>query len=166
MPAHRKPVDQLVNRRGGRGRQLTVIKRDEAFVAPAPPVGLRKYGREAWAAFWTSDVSGAIDMAADREDLEHWARSVDERARLWPLAMKEPLTRGSMGQLVPNPLFNVIDRLTRDIDRLSDRFGMNPAARFRLQFTVSEAGKSANELLRMLTESSMDVPDVIDLEDL
>jgi hypothetical protein len=38
---------------------------------------------------------------------------------------------------------------------------MNPMARWRLQFTVSEAGKSANDLLKLLSE---DVPEVIDLD--
>lgn len=163
MPAHRKPVDQLVNRRGGRGRQLSVVRRDGAFVAPDAPEGLRAHGRAAWESFWKSDVSSAVDFAADGEDLAHWARCVDERARLWPIAMKNPLVTGSMKQLVPNPLFRVIDGLTRDIDRLSDRFGMNPAARYRLQFTVTEAGKSANQLLAML-DQDLEVPDVIDVE--
>lgn len=156
----------LANRRGGRGRGLTVLARDDAFIAPAAPTGLNAAGKKAWNEFWGSDVSAAVDLSADRSDLEHWARCIDERARIWPIIRKAPLVKGSHGQLMLNPLTRRARDLSGEIQRLSDRFGMNPAARFRLQLTVSEAGKSANELLRMLTETSADVPEVIDLDDL
>lgn len=156
----------LANKRGGRGRGLSVVKRDEAFIAPAAPTGIGAAGKKAWESFWRSDVSAAVDLDADATELHHWARCVDERERLWDIVKKAPLVKGSHGQLMANPLSRRIRDLTQDIDRISDRFGMNPMARFRLQFTVSEAGKSANELLRMLTESSVDMPDVIDLDDL
>jgi hypothetical protein len=55
---------------------------------------------------------------------------------------------------------------TQDADRISDRFGMNPMSRWRLQFTVSEAGKSAADLLKLLTGFDENAPDVIDLDDL
>ena len=41
---------------------------------------------------------------------------------------------------------------------------MNPMSRWRLQFTVSEAGKSAADLLKLRTEFDPDQPDVIDLK--
>lgn len=167
MPgARQKDPALLANRRAGRGRGLTVLAREEAFIAPAPPPGLLAAGKNAWEDFWRSDVSAAVDISADRVDLEHWARCIDQRERFRKIADKAPLIKGSHGQLMLNPLHRRIRDLGDEIQRLSDRFGMNPAARFRLQFTVSEAGKSANELLKMLTESSVDMPDVIDLDDL
>jgi P27 family predicted phage terminase small subunit len=156
----------LINRRAGRGRGLTVLPRDDAFIVPAPPAGLRAAGRRAWRDFWTADVSAAVDIAADREDLEDWIKAIDERAKLRVTADKAPLVRGSHGQFMLNPLFRRLTTLDDKIQRYSDRFGMNPAARFRLQFTVSEAGKSANELLRMLTDSAVELPEVVSLDDL
>lgn len=164
--ARQKDPSLLANRRGGRGRGLSVVTRDDTFKPPSVPAGISTPGKKAWEAFWRSDVSAAVDIDADSTELNHWVRCVDERERLWVIVKKAPLVKGSHGQLMANPLSRRIRDLTQDIDRISDRFGMNPMARFRLQFTVSEAGKSANELLRMLTESSVDVPDVIDLEDL
>jgi P27 family predicted phage terminase small subunit len=163
--ARQKDPALLANRRGGRGRGLTVLARDDAFIAPAPPSGLNAPGKKAWDEFWRSEVSAAVDFSADRSDLEHWAQCIDERARIWPIIRKAPLVKGSHGQLMLNPLTRRARDLSDEIQRLSDRFGMNPAARFRLQLTVSEAGKSANELLRMLSEAP-DLPDVIDLDDL
>lgn len=114
-----------------------------------------------WESFWRSEVSAAVDIEADREDLEDWARCVDERARFRAAIKKQPLIRGSHGQLKRNPLAIDVKDLSERIQKYSDRFGMNPMARWRLQFTVSEAGKSANDLLKLLSE---DVPEVIDLD--
>jgi P27 family predicted phage terminase small subunit len=166
MPgARQKDPELLANRRGGRGRGMTVLARPDAFIAPTPPSGLLAAGKNAWADFWQSDVSAAVDINADRVDLENWARAVDQRERFRKIVDKAPLIKGSHGQLMLNPLHRKIRELTDEIGKASDRFGMNPMARWRLQFTVSEAGKSANDLLKLLSESA-DLPDVIDLDEL
>ena len=152
MPgARQKDPNLLANKRGGRGRGLVVLARDEAFIAPAPPTGLGVVGRRAWEAFWQSDVSSAVDVNADRVDLENWVKAVEQRERFRKIADKAPLVKGRHGQLMVNPLNRRIRELSEEIGRVSDRFGMNPMARWRLQFTVSEAGKSVNDLLKMLS---------------
>lgn len=166
MPgARQKDPSLLANQRGGRGRGLTVLARPDAFIAPKPPTGLTVAGKVAWDAFWRSDVSAAVDIDADRVDLENWVKAVDQRERFRKIVDKAPLVKGSHGQLMLNPLNRRIRELSEEIGRVSDRFGMNPMARWRLQFTVSEAGKSANDLLKLLSESA-DMPDVIDLDDM
>jgi phage terminase small subunit len=72
---------------------------------------------------------------------------VDGREPLRAVVENMPPARWGHGQLMANPLSRRIRDLTQEIDRISDRFGMNPMARWRLQFTVSEAGKSAAGLL-------------------
>lgn len=166
MGVRRKDPNLLADKRGGRGRGLTVLARDDAFIAPAPPAGLLAAGRNAWADFWRSEVSAAVDLSADRVDLEHWARCIDQRERFRKIADKAPLIKGSHGQLMLNPLHRRIRDLGDEIQRLSDRFGMNPAARFRLQFSVSEAGKSTADLIKLLTEFDAGMPDVMDLDSL
>lgn len=161
--ARQKDPALLVNKRGGRGRGLSVIKRDEAFVSPVVPAGIGAAGKRAWESFWRSDVSAAVDLAADATELEHWVRCVDERDRLWGIVKKAPLVKGAHGTLLTNPLSRRIRDLTKDIDRISDRFGMNPLSRWRLQFTVTEAGKSANDLLQVLSEA-VDEAEVIDVD--
>lgn len=164
--ARQKDPNLLVDRKRGRGRGLSVVARPDDFIAPAPPEGLTAYGLAAWERLWRSDISAAIDIDADWDDLEDWIWSIEERQRLRAILRKQRLVEGSHGQLKRNPLAIDLKDLDEKLRYYSDRFGKNPAARFRLQFTVSEAGKSANELLRMLTESSVDMPDVIDLDDL
>lgn len=159
-----KPADQLINKRGGRAKALKVVPRDSAFVAPKAPAGLREYGKRVWDAFWASDVSGAVDVNAHGEDLAHWIRCVDEREHLWKILRQAPLVKGSHGQLMQNPLIRSIRELTHDIEWASDRFGMTPLAQFRMQFTVSEAGKSAAELLKMLMDDAPDDSDIIDVD--
>ena len=161
--ARQKDPALLANKRGGRGRGLVVLARDDAFIAPAPPTGLLAAGKRAWETFWQSDVSSAVDINADRIDLENWARAVDQRERFRKIVDKAPLVKGSHGQLMLNPLNRRIRELSEEIQKVSDRFGMNPMARWRLQFTVSEAGKSVNDLLKMLNEGA-DMPEVIDLD--
>lgn len=155
----------LANKRAGRGRGMTVLARPDAFIAPEPPKDLGAAGKAAWLDFWKSEVSAAVQSEADRVDLEDWARCVDERSRLQAIVSKSRLIEGSHGQLKRNPLAIDVKELSERIQKYSDRFGMNPMARWRLQFTVSEAGKSANDLLKLLSESA-DMPDVIDLDEL
>lgn len=154
----------LANRRGGRGRGLVVVQRDDSFVAPAAPPGLRAYGKKRWLQFWQSENALAIDVNAHGEDLSRWIKCVDERERLWQILRKAPIIKGSHNQLIRNPLSLQVRDLTGEIQWLSDRFLMNPLAEFRAQFTASEAGKSANELLKMLMEDERDDSDVIDVD--
>lgn len=164
MPgARQKDPSLLVNKRAGRGRGLTVLARDAAFIAPSAPGGLGAVGKRAWEAFWQSDVSSAVDINADRVDLENWVKAVDQRERFRRIVDKAPLVKASHGGLMLNPLNRRIRELSDEIQKVSDRFGMNPMARWRLQFTVSEAGKSVNDLLRMINDGA-DVPEVIDLD--
>ncbi len=159
-----KPADQLINKRGGRAKALTVRKRDPAFIAPSPPSGLRAYGKARWEQFWQSDNAMAVDVNAHAEDLARWIKCVDERERLWEILKKAPVIKGSHGQLIRNPLSLQIRDLTSEIAWLSDRFLMNPLAEFRAQFTASEAGKSAAELLKMLMDDGQDDPNIIDVD--
>ena len=165
MGVRQKDPALLTKRTGGRGRGMTVLARPDAFIAPSPPEDLSKPGLRVWESFWRSEVSAAVDIDADREDLEDWARCVDERARYRAAVKAHPLIEGSHGQMRRNPLTIDVKDLSERIQKYSDRFGMNPMARWRLQFTVSEAGKSANDLMKLLSESA-EMPDVIDLDDL
>lgn len=162
MPgARQKDPNLLANKRGGRGRGMTVLARPDAFIAPKPPAGIGAVGKAAWESFWRSEVSAAVDIEADRVDLENWVKAVDQRERFRRLVDEAPLVKDRNGNLHLNPLSRKVRELSEEIGRVSDRFGMNPMARWRLQFTVSEAGKSANDLLKLLSE---DVPEVIDLD--
>ncbi len=156
-PAH------LANTRGGRGRALAVVERPERR-PPVAPKGLSPYARRVWRGFFTDWVSDAIDYAADGERLRWWIHCVDERQKLEAIVVNAPLVKGSHGQLMLNPLHRRIDRLTRDIERAEEAFGMTALSRFRLQLTATEAKRSANDLRRELMRPVEDSAEVIDLD--
>lgn len=158
----------LVNQRGGRGRQFEVIAPPERQV-PRVPTGLSPYGRKVWRDFWNNWVADAVNYEAHGERLRWWIHCVDERQKLEVIVARTPLVKGSHGQLMLNPLHRRIDRLTRDIERAEDAFGMTPQATFRLQLTSTEARRSANDLRRELMnavseEQQLTGGEIIDLD--
>ena len=150
VAVRQKPATALQNTRGGRGRGVTVPGRPPGWKPPplpravtAPlrddlqaklqPAALR-HARAVWKAWWESPLSGAVDWGSDREALEWWIICVFRRAIYVDVVLAQPLVKGSMGQVAANPLEAIIARLTRDIERAADRFGMTTMARFRLHF--------------------------------
>lgn len=144
-----KPPDQLVNRRGGRGRQLVVT----GGPPPAPPYpkGISAQAVARWRAFWKSEVAAAVDLNADQERIRRWIIAVDEREKLWKVACAQPLISSRFG-LVKNPLWTVINQLTNEIQRAEEHFGMTPLSRFRLAFTKTESQHSLEDLMRKISE--------------
>lgn len=166
MAGQRQKVPALLaNDRGGRGRGLTVVARGERPV-PRPPAGLGTYARKAWREFFSDWVSDAVVMSADGERLRWWIHCVDERQKLEATLAKAPLVKGSHGQLMLNPLQRRVDRLTRDIERAEEAFGMTALSRFRLQLTATEARRSARDLRRELMQGAEqgEAMEIIDLD--
>ena len=132
-----KPAAMLAFKRGGRG--IVPVLPPTPAVIPTPPEGLGEYALMRWNAFWTTPVSGVVDMARDGERLTNWARCVHERERLWPLWTKQPLLTDPSGKLVANPLERQIARLTETIERAETHFGMTPLAKMRLTGALDQA---------------------------
>lgn len=87
-----KPPGELVYRRGGRARPLAQV--EPASVVPAPPEGVGEHALAVWSAFWSSRVSGAVDLVADGEALHHWILCVDERDKLRAASTRAPAHDG------------------------------------------------------------------------
>lgn len=121
-----------------------------AQLAPRLPDGLGEHAAATWAAFWSSRVSGAVDLDADGEALRHWILCVDEREKLRAATVRAPLVKGSHEQLMLNPLFRRIRDLNREIARAEEHFGMTPLARLRLgvTFLQEQAAKEGLEAKR------------------
>lgn len=148
-----KPPELLVNRRGGRGRGLVVAVPTERSMPrfPLRDTQGRRRARDYWRRYWQSPVSAAVDLNADGEALRRWMEAIDEVDRLLPVCQASPLIKGSMGQLVMNPLFRRLSELNRIIEGMEDRFGVTPRSRFRLQLTYTAASEG-EERLRALRE--------------
>lgn len=135
-----KPVDSLSFRRGGRGGQAINLTKvaGHASEIPAAPKGLTYSAREAWKAFWRSDVAALVNLDADLTALRRWVECLSEREHVCAELAKKPTVEGSMGQDVLNPLANYMEKLTREIARYEDRFGMTPKARMQLGVTFGQ----------------------------
>ena len=168
MPGRRqKNPAALANTRGGRGRGLEVVARDER-IAPRPPAGIGAYARKVWREYWGTWVADAVNYEAHGERLRHWIKCVDEREKLTAIVQAEPLVEGSQGQPVRNPLRYDIKDLNREIEKAEEAFGMTPLATWRMQLTSTEAQRSAHDLRRELMKPVREeqLAEVIDLDEL
>ena len=139
-----KPPGELVYRRGGRAKPLVPVRATN--LAPRLHDELGDHAAAVWAAFWTSKVSGAVDLDADGEALRHWIRCVDEREKLRAATVRAPLVKGSHEQLMLNPLFRRIRDLNREITKAEEPFGMTPLARLRLGVTFLQEQAAKDDL--------------------
>lgn len=154
-----KSPDALQNTRGGRGRGVRVGVRPPGWKVPRLPDSVTRpladgvqaklqpaataHARRIWKAWWSSAPSLAVDMASDLEAIEWWILCVFRRHLYAGIVLQQPMVRGSTGQPVVNPLEATVARLTSDIDRLADRFGMTTLSRFRLHFEAGTGGDGA-----------------------
>lgn len=159
MPANRRP---LAARQGKSAPppSLALVYGDLQD-APEPPRGLLKTTRDTWAAYWSSQVSQAVDRAADAQRLERWIHAVDQWHRANKTLRRFPLVKGSMGQPVLSPLADYVSKLERTIATAEEEFGMTPRARLRLGLHVADLARTAADLNAMITDDD-EAPDDAD----
>lgn len=112
---------------------------------------------EAWDRLWSSDVVNVVDLRSDIEAVIRWAALLDERERTFRAFRKQRIVEGSQGQPTLSPLWQVIRSCDTELRALEDRIGLSPKARLQLGITYAEAGRSLDELNRMLEDDHGDV---------
>lgn len=161
MPAP-KAKHTLSPRAKPRTREFGVVPtRPTATIAPACPATLA--GKEplpetvqAWDRLWSSDVVGVVDLRSDMETVVRWASLLDERERSFRAFRRHRLVEGSKGQPTLNPMWDVVRACDTELRALEDRIGLSPKARLQLGITFAEAGKSLDELNRLLDQDGDD----------
>lgn len=96
------------------------------------PRGLGEHGRRAWRRYAATLEGFAVDVEAVAEPLQRLCQVVDDLARardLWTQHGQVPVGKGSMGQLVENPLIKVQAGFRREILELEGALGLTVAAR-------------------------------------
>lgn len=107
MPRTKKVAGTAVDRRNGRqielaaARSVAVPAIDRAAFLPA--------SLEQWDAYW-SDPVAASQTPADLMMVRTWIEAYDDYRRKRAIADLEPLVRGSQGQQVANPMYQVANQ--------------------------------------------------------
>lgn len=101
---------------------------------------------DAWDRVWSSNITAVVDRESDMEAFVRWASLLDERERALRAFRRKRMVKGSMGQLVLSPLWDVVRSCDTELRALEDRIGLTPKARLQLGITYAEAAGSLAEL--------------------
>ncbi len=152
-----KPVSLLADQRPGRRQGIVLDFTPPA--GPPPPVPPGRYlaaTRALWERFWTSPVAQLVNRESDMPRLMRWVSYFDEWVRAMRQFRRERLVRGSMGQMVINPMAAYALRLEKEIAKIEEKFGLTPLDRMRLGITFGEAHRSLKDLNAELDEGDDD----------
>lgn len=155
----RKPSHRLANRRPNRLARRTIeLVHGGRLDAAEPPKGLLSASRQAWVEFWASDQA-ALVRAPDVEALRRLFVLRDEWSRARRALAGNRFVLGSQRQPTLGPAVRYIETLEGLIQRLEDRFGLSPLARYHLGHEAGAAGRSLADLARELDEEENDAED-------
>ncbi|MDO2354665.1 hypothetical protein [Mycobacterium avium] len=136
----RKPPDRRQNRGT---RDIGLVK--ETGAAPPMPRGLCRAAQEAWNGYWSDYVSGA-STPSDIALIRRWIKDLDRYERLVAQADQRPIVKGSKGQEVGNPLYQLAMKLQAGIMEAERQLGIGPLNRLKIGLIVSESYKTLSEL--------------------
>ncbi|GIH07407.1 hypothetical protein Rhe02_54740 [Rhizocola hellebori] len=109
------------------------------------PEGLLPEVVELWDAYWRDAASG-VQTPADRGVLLRWITEYDRYLRLIAEADKSPLTTGSKGQDVANPLYGLADRALAAAERCEKQLGVGALHRSNLGIAVIAEQRSLADM--------------------
>jgi hypothetical protein len=149
-----KKVPDRRQRRNSADVGLVVIDGGQSD-RPSAPGKLLKPIRDAWVAYWASEVA-SLYKPEDASALRRLFTLYDASERAWREEAREPLVEGSQGQPRPNPAgAKKALELEPHIRALEDRFGITPLARLKLGVTFQQ-GQSLVEMNRRIMEGDRD----------
>jgi hypothetical protein len=79
----------------------------------------------------------------------------EERERMDTYLREEPMTVGSQGQKILNPMYRQRTAVDAEIRQLEDRFGLHPKAGLQLGIVYGEAARSLEELNARITNATI-----------
>lgn len=189
-----KPVDQLQDQRRQRTKSAPKVDGSElrddpdAFILPAEgderalaemplmvglpvadipkcPAGLQKHIAEKWEVFWRSPLAQFV-LSVDRVTvLERYFRTIDINDRAYHRFMRKWYDKGSTGQNVLSPAYQVYRETSRLLDTLENQLGVGSRSRMQLNIQFGEQAESLKDFLAALrTTSAEDEGEWIEVE--
>jgi phage terminase small subunit len=145
MPRHKKPPGTAVDSRNGQ-RDALVDEPVSGALAPFdPPAGLCDAAYEAWRDFW-ADRPALLMTPASRTVLRRWIDALDRYLRMTADADKEPISHGSTGQPIINPLYKVAEQARSVMEACERQLGIGGLNASSLGLAAIQERKSLHEL--------------------
>lgn len=148
MPRTKKPAGAAVDQRNGRRAEL------EAASVEPPRINRKQYlavTLAAWDAYW-SDAVASTQTPADLVVALTWIESLDQYWRAKRRADREPVTEGSMGQLVVHPLYAVANQALQAAERAARQLGIGAKNRADLGISIVAGQAALDDLNRRYWE--------------
>ena len=147
----KKPADKRQNRATKDLGVLPQIEVDPRSI-PTPPAHLTERWVKAWEIFWASPFAQVV-QPAQHPALERLFSMYEERERMDLYLREEPMSVGSQGQKILNPMYRQRSAVDAEIRQLEDRFGLHPKAGLQLGIVYGEAARSLEELNARITNA-------------
>lgn len=134
-------------RQRGTTRDIGIVPRIDVDPAafPLAPAHLSDRWKAAWLTFWKSPFA-QLAQAAQTPAIERLFGLYDERERMDGYLRENPMSIGSQGQQILNPMYRARTAVDSEIRQLEDRFGLNPKGGLQLGIVYGEAARSLEEL--------------------
>lgn len=147
----KKPAEKRQNRATKDLGVLPQIEVDPRSI-PTPPAHLTERWVKSWAIFWASPFAQVV-QPAQYPALERLFSMYEERERMDVFLRESPMTTGSQGQPILNPMYRQRTAVDAEIRQLEDRFGLHPKAGLQLGIVYGEAARSLEELNARITNA-------------
>jgi hypothetical protein len=145
MPRTSRPAGSTVDKRNGRRIEIGAAVPLEKFGLPKRTPPWSPSTRKAWAALWDDPIR-KLWSVIDRPVLLRWADAQERAVRALALADLDPISKGSMGQEVENPLYGVADKAVRVAQACEAQLGVGALNRNRLGIEAAGAFRSLAEV--------------------
>lgn len=139
------PIPKPADKRQGRGPKHELIALDGRMQRPDPDPEWAPTVKDAWEAFWSSDVATAANPTT-MPALNRLFTLYDQHERAIAATRQALVVEGSKGQMRVNPLADYALKVDTAIGKLEAEFGLTPTARARLGLSVAAAQEAIDKL--------------------
>lgn len=153
MPV-KKPAGTAVDPRNGDRYQLQAVTGERPELSATDRESLTVAAVDAFEAVIASPIANALTRA-DHVILLRWVKALSNYEEAMDFANADPMSTGSMGQLIISPWFKVADSALATIKDCERQLGIGPKNRADLGITLLAAGRVPNTP----TRQSSPVPD-------
>lgn len=144
MPRAKKTAGTAVDKRNGQRADLGIVPglRVDRF---DPSADLCAEARVAWEAFW-SDRQALLLTPSAKVVLLRWVDALDRYFRTLVLADADPVSTGSMGQEILNPLYKLAEQARATVETCEKQLGIGGLNAASLGIAAITEARSLREM--------------------